>query len=97
MLLLLLCRFSRVQLSATPRTAAHQAPPSMGFPRQEYWSGVALLSPKSLLTVIEIKTFGQIFTYLKSRKPIKSCGMDSFLRNICNVSYKVLKVFAGLF
>lgn len=52
---------------------------------------------KSLLTVIEIKTFGQIFTYLKSRKPIKSCGMDGFLRNICNVSYKVLKVFAGLF
>ena len=34
---------SRVQLSATPWTAAHQAPPSMGFSRQEYWSGVPLL------------------------------------------------------
>ena len=31
---------------ATPWTAAHQAPPSMGFSRQEYWSGVPLPSPK---------------------------------------------------
>ena len=30
---------SRVRLLATPWTAAHQAPPSMGFSRQEYWSG----------------------------------------------------------
>ena len=30
---------------ATPRTAAHQAPPSMGFSRQKYWSGVPLPSP----------------------------------------------------
>ena len=36
---------SRVQLFATPWTAAHQAPPSMGFSRQEYWSGVPLSSP----------------------------------------------------
>ena len=34
---------SRAQLLATPWTAAHQAPPSMGFSRQEYWSGVPLL------------------------------------------------------
>ena len=37
---------SRVRLPATPGTAAHQAPPSMGFSRQEYWSGVPLPSPK---------------------------------------------------
>ena len=37
---------SRVQLLATPWTAAHQAPPSMGFSRQEYWSGVPLPSPQ---------------------------------------------------
>ena len=36
---------SRVQLSATPSTAAFQAPPAMGFSRQEYWSGVPLPSP----------------------------------------------------
>ena len=39
---------SRVQLSATPWTAAYQAPPSMGFSRQEYWSGVPLPSPCSV-------------------------------------------------
>ena len=44
MLLLLLSCFSCVRLLATPWTAAHQAPPSMGFSRQEYWSGVPLLS-----------------------------------------------------
>ena len=36
---------SRVQLLVTPWTAAYQAPPSMGFSRQEYWSGVPLPSP----------------------------------------------------
>ena len=36
---------SRVRLFATPWTVAHQAPLSMGFPRQEYWSGVPLPSP----------------------------------------------------
>ena len=37
--------FSRVRPSATPWTAAYQASPSMGFSRQEYWSGVPLPSP----------------------------------------------------
>ena len=37
---------SRVWLLATPWTAAHQAPPSMGFSRQEYWSGLPLPSPQ---------------------------------------------------
>ena len=36
---------SHVWLSATPWTAAYQAPPSMGFSRQEYWSGVPLPFP----------------------------------------------------
>ena len=36
---------SPVQLLVTPWTAAHQASPSMGFSRQEYWSGVPLPSP----------------------------------------------------
>ena len=36
---------SRVQPSATPWTAAYQVPPSSGFSRQEYWSGVPLPSP----------------------------------------------------
>ena len=40
---------SHVWLFTTPWTAAYQAPPSMGFSRQEYWSRVPLPSPKSLL------------------------------------------------
>ena len=36
--------FSRVRLLAIPWTTAHQAPPSMGFSRQEYWSGMPLHS-----------------------------------------------------
>ena len=44
---------SRVRLFATPWTAAYQAPLSMGFSRQEYWSGVPLPSPKVI--VIPIK------------------------------------------
>ena len=44
-LLLLLSHFSRVRLLATPWTAAYQAPLSMGFSRQEYWSGVPSPSP----------------------------------------------------
>ena len=39
---------SHVRLLATPWTVAHQAPPSMGFSRQEYWSGVPLPSPTDM-------------------------------------------------
>ena len=45
LLLLLLSYISRVQLCATPWTAAHQAPPSLGFSRQEHWSGLLFPSP----------------------------------------------------
>ena len=44
-LLLLLSCFSLVWLDATPETAAHQAPQSLGFPRQEHWSGLPFPSP----------------------------------------------------
>ena len=36
---------SRVRLFVTPWTVAYQAPPTMGFSRQEYWSGVPFPSP----------------------------------------------------
>ena len=41
-------RFGPVQLFAAPWTVAHQAPLSMGFPRQEYWSGMPFPSPGDL-------------------------------------------------
>ena len=39
---------SHVQFFVTPHTVAHQAPPSMGFPRQEYWSALSFPSPGDL-------------------------------------------------
>ena len=45
LLLLLLSRFSRIRLCVTPKTAAHQAPPSLGLSRQEHWSGLPFPSP----------------------------------------------------
>ena len=45
LLLLLLSRFSGIRLCATPETAAQQAPSSLGFSRQEHWSGLPFPSP----------------------------------------------------
>ena len=44
-MLLLLHHFSCVQLCVTPEMAAHQGPPSLGFSRQEHWSGLPFPSP----------------------------------------------------
>ena len=53
---------SRVQLLATPWTAAHQASPSLGFSRQEYWSGVPLPSPTYVYILFQI-----LFHYVLSQ------------------------------
>ena len=45
LLLLLLSCFSCVRLCVTPEMATHQAPPSLGFSRQEHWSGLPFPSP----------------------------------------------------
>ena len=52
--------FSTVWLLVTPWTAAYQAPPSMGFSRQEYWSGVPLPSPMPTLPPANESTFYQV-------------------------------------
>ena len=57
---------SRVRPSATPWTAAFQAPPSMGFSRQEYWSGVPLPSPTQNYTDRDINTDTHTHTYKKN-------------------------------
>ena len=54
-------KWSRVQLLETPWTAAYQAPPSMGFSRQECWSGVplsSLMDVVHLLFLNAVPTFG---------------------------------------
>ena len=53
---------SRVQLFATPWTAAYQAPLSMGFSMQEYWSGVPLPSPYIYLHILNIYYIWYIYT-----------------------------------
>ena len=51
---------SHVQLIVAPWTAAHQAPPSMGFSRQEYWSGLPLPSP---YIYIYVSIYTYVYTY----------------------------------
>ena len=57
----LLSRFRRVRLCATPQTAAHQPPPSLGFSRQEYWSGIQQLKTIQMyyLTVLQVRSLTQ--------------------------------------
>ena len=62
---------SRVQLSATPWTAAYQAPPSMGFSRQEYWSGVPLPSPSTNLDI---------------PKRMKTCATQNLYTNVHSIA-----------
>ena len=57
---LLLSHFSRVRLSATPWTTARQAPRSMGFSKQEYWSGLPFPSPVIKYEVSEVKSLSRV-------------------------------------
>ena len=76
-LLLLLSRFSPVQLFVTLWTASHQAPLSMGFSRQEHWSGLPCLPPGDLpdpgiepMSLMSLALAGRFFTigvYVKIR------------------------------
>ena len=57
---------SRVRLLATPWTAVYQAPLSMGFSRQEYWSGVPLPSPKDLSAIQKENLMGKKSSLINS-------------------------------
>ena len=76
--------FSRVGLRATLWTAAHQAPPSTGFSRQEYWSGLPFPSPLrfaiSLLLLCISATFS--FMIFLPRNPIFA-GWFDLMRAVC--------------
>ena len=50
---------SCVRLFATPWTVVYQVPPSMGFSRQEYWSGLSFLSPGNLPNPGSVNLFTQ--------------------------------------
>ena len=74
MLLLLLSCFSCVWLCATPWTAAYQAPPSMGFSRQEYWSGVPLPFPWVGMTIIKISANNKCCGECEEKEPSCTAG-----------------------
>ena len=67
-LLLLLSRFNHVRLCATPQTAAHQSPLSLGFSRQEHWSGLPSPSPMQLLAISK-KSHSKDKKWPQLRKP----------------------------
>ena len=73
-LLLLLSRFSRVRLCATPQTAAHQAPPSLGFSRQEHWSGLPFL-----LQCMKVKSESEVAQSCPTLHNLMDCSLSGFL------------------
>ena len=74
---------SRVQLLATPWTAAYQAPRSMGFSRQEYWSGAPL--PSLFRVTVLFKSHAYIYKYL----PWISHGESK-------IKYSILSILSSL-
>ena len=68
---------SRVWLLATPWTAAHQAPPPMGFSRQEYWSEVPLPSPSCYLTSAKSREWFRAW-HVHFRCSVNDCGRRNY-------------------
>ena len=84
---------SHVWLFATPWTAAYQAPPSMGFSRQEYWSGVPLPSPHASKVMLKILQ-ARLQQYVNCELPDvqagfrKGRGTRDQIANICWIMEK---------
>ena len=90
--------------SVTPWTVTHQAPLSMGFSRQEFWSGChallqGIFQPRDRTQVSCIA--GRFFTIWATREDLKyvyynlNCGLRMLLqRSKCHIDYKIQKYFA---
>ena len=81
---------SHVWLFVTPWTVARQAPLSMGFPRQEDWSGVPFTTPGDLLnpgiepeSLVPPALAGRFFTTVPPRKPHKATILQQQQRKFC--------------
>ena len=91
---------SRVWLFATPQTAAYQAPPPMGFSKQEYWSGVPLPSPEVRLESSNTEGSGDEIVenahkpsqWLQTFQPI---GHRELLKNWQQESCHVLEILSS--
>ena len=107
-LLLLLTHISHVRLCVTPQTAAHQAPLSMGFSRQECWSGLPFPSPLGSADLLNFLGFVDIsfpekrshnlpprFGAGKVQRAGSSCPESHLLCDSCHCS-PVLKLFCRL-
>ena len=93
-MLLLLSHFSRVRLCATPRTAAHQAPPSMGFSRQQYWSRVPLPSTVvnyAIPILMNLKLYTFFGSYTQCCQPQFFAYKLFFTFRGCSLRYSVVK------
>ena len=92
---------SRIRLLATPWTAAYQAPPSMGFSRQEYWSGVPLPSLTlvfwKICLLIELSSFWfHLFLCLQLTSSTSHCKpKNSFMICLLNKT-NILKFFVHI-
>ena len=78
---------SHVRLFETPCTAAHQAPLSMGFPRQEYWSGIPLPSLKNRAQMLNCQSgMGSLYQVIVNRK-LKISLSDLFNATSCHLFF----------
>ena len=91
---------SCVWLFGTPWTGAYQAPPSMGFSRQEYWSGLSFPSPWDLpVPGIEPCIVGRCFTFWATREVliILSVWLTLILANLVNVKWYLFVALTFIF
>ena len=86
---------SRIRLFVTPWTVAYQAPPSMGFFRQEYWSGVPLPSPSSSVLVIPNTDIFKILVFIGLLGPTLYAEVGDIMKvHFKNKAHKPLSIHA---
>ena len=83
---------SHARLLATPWTAAYQAPLSMGFSRQEYWSGVPLPSPKLKLFMMKLLGLCWWLSGRESACQFRRHRFDSWSGKIAHVTVQISPV-----
>ena len=84
----MLSHFSSVRLCVTPQMAARQAPPSMGFSRQEHWSGVPLPSQRTTIARCYFHETRKIFSIFPSCDPF-TWSLIFFFKINWRIMYKI--------